>query len=99
MVKTFKIFFSRTNGLLALKGGMLHQIHKYHQDCSNDDLGLTLTFLREGQLWETANTLDFMESFEYFSLKMEIRVVLISTLRFVSRRGHAHCLTFDPGLS
>ena len=31
--------------------------------------------------------------------KMVIRVVLMSTLRFMSRRGQGHCLTFDPGLS
>ena len=30
--------------------------------------------------------------------KWVIRVVL-STWRFVSRRGHGHCLTFDPGFS
>ena len=27
--------------------------------------------------------------------KMAIRVVLMSTLRFMSRRGQGHCLTFD----
>ena len=31
--------------------------------------------------------------------KMVIRVVLMSTLRFMSRKGQGHCLTFDPGLS
>ena len=41
-----------------------------------------------------------MESFECFGQKkMVIRVVLMSTLRFMSRRGQGHCLTFDPGLS
>ena len=46
-----------------------------------------------------ANTLDFMESFECFGKITVIRVVLMSTLRFMSRRGQGHCLTFDPGLS
>ena len=31
--------------------------------------------------------------------KMVIRVVLMSTLRFMSRRGQGHCLTFDLGLA
>ena len=31
--------------------------------------------------------------------KIVISVVLMSTLRFMSRRGQGHCLTFDPGLS
>ena len=44
-----------------------------------------------------ANILDFMESFECFGKRMVIRVVLMSTLRFMSRRGQGHCLTFDPG--
>ena len=33
------------------------------------------------------------------TIKVEIRVVLMSTLRFMSRRDQGHCLTFDPGLS
>ena len=47
---------------------------------------------------ENADTLDFMESFECFGKKMVIRVVLMRTLRFMSRRGQGHCLTFDPVL-
>ena len=31
--------------------------------------------------------------------KMVIIVVLMSTIRFMNRRGQGHCLTFDPGLS
>ena len=46
-----------------------------------------------------ANTLDVMESFECFGKRMVIRGVLMSTLRFMSRSGQGHCLTFDPGLS
>ena len=41
--KTLKIFFSRTKGLMALKHGMSHLVLKFYQDCSFDDLGLTLT--------------------------------------------------------
>ena len=46
-----------------------------------------------------ANSLDFMESFECFGKTMVVRVVLMSTLRFMSRRGQGHLLTFDSGLS
>ena len=49
-----------------------------NQDCSNDDLRVTLTILQQDQIWENANTYDFMESFEDFGIKMVIRVVLIS---------------------
>ena len=34
----------------------------------------------------------------FWQKKKVIRVVLMSTLRFMSRRGQGHCLTFDPGL-
>ena len=58
---------------------------------------MTLTFLWQSQIWESAKALGLMESFECFGKK--IRVVLMSTLRFMSSRGQGHCLTFDPGLS
>ena len=44
-------------------------VSKYYQDCSNDVLGLTLTFLRQVQIWENANTQDFIDSFEDFGIK------------------------------
>ena len=47
---------------------MSHLVLKFYQDYSFDDLGLTLTILRQGQILENANTLNFMESFEYFGL-------------------------------
>ena len=71
MEKIFNIFSSRTNGLMALKHGMQHQVLKFYQDCSFDDFVLTLTILRQGQISENANTLNFMESFEYFGLKVD----------------------------
>ena len=41
-----------------------------------------------------------MPIYEKKTLKIIIiRVVLMSTLRFMSRRGQGHCLTLDPGLS
>ena len=41
----------------------------FYQDCSFDDLGMTLTFLWQGQIWDNANILLFMESFECFGQK------------------------------
>ena len=43
MVKTFKIFFSRTEQPVILKLGMQHRVLEYYQIPSNDDPGLTLT--------------------------------------------------------
>ena len=43
--KTFKVLFSRTSQPRALKVSMQHWVLKFYKDCSNDDLGMTLTFL------------------------------------------------------
>ena len=51
-----KSSFPELNRPMALGLGMTHWIHEYYQDCCYDDLVLTLTFLRQGQLWENANT-------------------------------------------
>ena len=40
-VKNFKNIFSRINRPMTLESNT----RDYYQDCSNDDLGLTLTFL------------------------------------------------------
>ena len=56
-VKHFKIFFSGTNGPMALKLGMKHQILRYYQDYSNDDPGLTMTVLPQGK--PSTNSYDF----------------------------------------
>ena len=53
--------------------------------------------LPQGQMRENANTHAFMENSEAFGLKLVIRVVLKSTLRFLKTRGQSHCLTFDSG--
>ena len=49
-------------------------------------LGWPWLFLRQGQIWENANALDFMESIEDFGIKMVNRVVLISKWRFVGEK-------------
>ena len=37
-------FFSGTKQTMTLKPGMQYRVHKYYQDCSNDDPGLTMTY-------------------------------------------------------
>ena len=44
MVKTFKILYSRTDGLMALELGLWRLVPEYYQDGSNDGLGLILTY-------------------------------------------------------
>ena len=36
---------------MTLKLGMQHWVLKYYQVYSSDDPGLTLTYLRQGQIW------------------------------------------------
>ena len=40
-----KHVFSEAKRPLTLKLGMQHWVHKYYQFCSNDDPGLTLTYV------------------------------------------------------
>ena len=51
---------------------MYDPVIKYSKDCSNDYLGLTLTFLTARSSMENANSKKFMESFEDFGLKIGI---------------------------
>ena len=46
-----KIIFSGTKRLMTLKVGMQYWVLEYYQICSNDDPGMTLTFLWHGQIW------------------------------------------------
>ena len=66
--KTFKIFFSGTERPMNLKLGMLHRVLEYYQVCSNDALGLTLTYFTARSklvpysfVWEKVKTMDFSE--------------------------------------
>ena len=77
MVNTLKVFFSRTKGPMTLKLGMQHQVHKYYQACSNDDPGLTMTYLRQGQIWslmilyeKKGKTMDFSGMIVVSDLKL-----------------------------
>ena len=57
---------SSSKRLMTLKLGMQHQVLEYYQVCSNDDLGLTLTYSRVRSnlvpyafVWEKGKTMDF----------------------------------------
>ena len=76
MVKSFKNL--QLQNQMVLQHSMMHWVLLYHQDCSNDDLVLTLTYFTSQSTMENANTKDFMESLENFGLKLVIRVVLMS---------------------
>ena len=77
MVKTFKNLLLEDQLFDCHDIYTWHLVLEYFQDCSTDDLESTLTFLRQGQIWEDATTQVFMECFEDFSLKLVIRVVLM----------------------
>ena len=64
MVKTFKNLLLQhqlTSDLVTCYVALGFQ---YYQDCSNDDLWLTLTVLQHVQRWENADSKDSMESFK-----------------------------------
>ena len=67
MVKTLKIF-SGTKKPMNLNVGMQHCVHEYYQICSNNDPGLTLTYLTARSnlvlyafVWEKGKTMHFSE--------------------------------------
>ena len=53
---------------MTLKLGMQHQVFEYYQVCSNNDHGLTLTYLMARStlvpyafVWENVKTMDFQK--------------------------------------
>ena len=77
MVKTSKTSSSGTERPTTLKLGMEHLVLKYHQICSNDDPGLTLTyFIARSNLvpyafvWEKGKTMDFSETIVVCDIKV-----------------------------
>ena len=62
---------------MTLKLGMQHRVHEYYQVCSNDDLGLTLTYFTVRSnlvaysfVWEKGKTMDFSENIVVYDLKL-----------------------------
>ena len=78
MVKSFKkIFFSGTNWPMTLKLGMQHWVFEYYQVNSNDDPGLTLTYVTAMSylvpyafVWGKGKTMDFSETIVVYDLKL-----------------------------
>ena len=78
MVKKIrKIFFSRTEQPMILKVGMQHQVLEYYQIPSNDDPGLTLTYVTARSnlvpyafVWEKVKTVDFLETIVFYDIKV-----------------------------
>ena len=54
---------------MALKLYTWHEILEEYQDYLNSDLGLTVSFLWQGQIWENAGT-QIIESFEDLNPKI-----------------------------
>ena len=75
--KNLKKSSSGTKRPMTLNFGMHHWVLKYYQVCSNDDLGLTLTFFTARSnlvpyafVWEKGKTMDFSETIVIFDLKL-----------------------------
>ena len=62
---------------MTLKVGIQHRVFKYYQVCSNDDLGLTLTYFTARSslvpysfVWEKRNIMDFSETIVVYDIKV-----------------------------
>ena len=62
---------------MTLNLGMHHRVIEYYQVCSNDDPGLTLTYLTARSnlvpyafVWEKGKTMDFSETIVVYDLKL-----------------------------
>ena len=72
-----KGFFSETKRPITLKLGMQHLVLDYYQVHSNNDPGLTLTYLTARSnlvpyafVWEKGKTMDFSETIVVYDLKL-----------------------------
>ena len=61
---------------MTLKVSLRHRVLEYYQVCTNDDTELTMTYLRQGQIWslmllygEKGKTMDFSETIVVYDLK------------------------------
>ena len=62
---------------MTLKLGMQHRVLEYYQNCSSDDLELTLTYFTARSnlvhyafVWEKGKTMDFSETIVVYDLKL-----------------------------
>ena len=75
---------------------MQHQVLEYYQVCSNDDIGLTLTYFTSRSnfvpcafVWEVGKTIDFSQTIVVY----DIKVGRCSQLNFMSTKSQGHSLT------
>ena len=76
--KNLICIFSGTKRLMTLKLGMQHQVLQYYQVCSNDDLGLTLTYITTkvkfvpyAFVWgKKVKTMEFSETVLVYDIKV-----------------------------
>ena len=62
---------------MTLKPGMQHRVLEYYQVCSNNDLGLTLTYFTARSnlvpcafAWEKGKTIDISETIVVYDVKV-----------------------------
>ena len=62
---------------MTLKVGIQHRVFKYYQVCSNDDLGLTVTYFTARSnlvpysfVWEKSNIIEFSETIVVYDIKV-----------------------------
>ena len=79
---------------MALKLSMWPWVLQYYQGCSNDDLRLTLTFLRQGQILEKNLGQKIHENFRKFGIKSGIVSRLHEYMRFCEYKRSSSCFNF-----
>ena len=91
-----KVFFSGTERLMTLKLGIQHGGHEYYHVCSNDTLGLTLTyFMARSNLvpyvfvWEKVKTMDFSETIVVYDIKAGRCSQLNESFKSTKGQGHS----------
>ena len=72
-----KKIFSGTKQPMTLKVSMQHRVFKFYQVCSNDDLGLTLTYFTARSnlvpfafVWGKSNIMNFSETIVVYDIKI-----------------------------
>ena len=97
--KNVKFFFCGTKRPMTLKVCMQHRVLEYYQVCSNDDPGLTLTYLRQGQilclmlLYGKNKTMDSSETVVVYDIKVGRCSQLNKRMKLMSTKGQGHWLT------
>ena len=85
---------------------MQHWVLEYYQICSNDDPGLTLPILWQGQIWslmvlngKKEKQLIFQKLLLFMITKMVDAIKQMSTWSFIAFKGQGHSMTFVKGHS